>query len=245
MAGMQPKILCAHCGEELHWGDAACASCGVIIDWPKEFGVIASAVTKQQPSQSSKQKNASGILSSKLILGVIIGVAVAVVGYEIFFDKHAAVAPVTAQPLAATVQAMQQIQDLEKQLQANPNNSAVELELANLFHDNMMWNKAITHYKSYLNTNSKDANARVDLGICYKESNDLPEAKQQMQEALKYDPKHVLAHFNLGIVALTEGNLEESNKWFKKTIELAPNSDVGKRAQQLIEQHSSQPITLK
>jgi len=220
-------------------GDAVCPSCGVAVSWPKESGAIASAAAKQPSRQSSKQKYTSGISSSKLILGVIIGIAVAGVGYEIFFDKHATVAPVAAQPMAATGQAMQQIQDLEKQLQANPNNSAVELELANLFHDNMMWNKAITHYKSYLNTNFKDANARVDLGICYKESNDLPEAKQQMQEALSYDPKHVLAHFNLGIVALAEGKIEEANRWFKKTIELAPNSDVGKRAQQLIEQHSS------
>ena len=248
MAGVQPKILCAHCGAALHWGDVLCAACGVAVDWQIESGAAASTVTQRQSfpsSKQSKQKNESNFFSSKLILGFIIGVAVTVVGYELFFDKRTGVEPAIAQPMTANAQVMQQIQDVEKQLQANPNNSALELELANLFHDNMMWTKAITHYKSYLITNSKDANARVDLGICYKESNDLPDAKKQMLEALTYEPRHLLAHFNLGIVALTEGNLEESNTWFKKTIELAPNSDVGKRAQQLIQQHNSQPITRK
>ncbi len=247
MAGMQPKILCGHCGGELQWSDASCKSCGVAVEWQKNSDVVASTVTQRQSFHSSKsleKRNTSKMFSSQLIFGIIIGIAVSLVGYEIFLDKRTSIEPANAQPAAANVQAMQQIQDLEKQLQANPKNSSVELELANLFHDNMMWDKAIAHYKSYLIMNPTDANAHVDLGICYKESNNLPEAKKQMLEALSIEPKHVLAHFNLGIVTLAEGNLEESNTWFKKTIELAPNSDVGKRAQQLLKQHT-QSITLK
>jgi len=244
MAGMTPNILCPHCGAELHWGDASCTSCGAAIAWQKESPAPA-LKGKQQPSiHSSNKKTSSQKFSFPFIAGLVVGIVLSVVAYEIVLDKRTSIEPAIAQPAAAKVQAMQQIQNLEKQLQADPKNSAVELELANLFHDNMMWDKAIAHYKSYLSMNSTDANARVDLGICYKESNRLPEAKQQMQEALKYEPKHVLAHFNLGIVALSEGKFEEANAWFKKTIELAPNSDVGKRAQQLLEQHT-QPITLK
>ena len=61
-----------------------------------------------------------------------------------------------------------------------------------------------------------------------------------MKTALRYVPNHVNAHFNLGIVYLSEGNYQESTVWFKKTVALDPVGEVGKRAQQLLTQHNSQ-----
>jgi hypothetical protein len=37
--------------------------------------------------------------------------------------------------------------------------------------------------------------------------------------------------------------MKESNDWFRKTVALAPNSEVGKRAQQLLSQHSSTQLS--
>ena len=88
--------------------------------------------------------------------------------------------------------------------------------------------------------NPNDANARVDMGICYKELGNFTEAENAMKTALHYVPNHLNAHFNLGIVYLSEGNLQESNKWFKRTVALDPTSEAGKRAQQLLTQHNSQ-----
>jgi tetratricopeptide (TPR) repeat protein len=107
-------------------------------------------------------------------------------------------------------------------------------------HDGLFYEKAIPYYKIFLAKNPGDANARVDLGICYKELGNFSEAKKEMKEALKYVPKHLYAIFNLGIVCLSEGNLNEANEWFKKTVALDPTSEVGKRAQQLLTQHNSQ-----
>ena len=101
-------------------------------------------------------------------------------------------------------------------------------------------------YKRYLEKNAKDANARVDLGICYFENGDTEEAQKQMLVALKYDPKHLQAHFNLGIVNLKARRMQEANDWFKKTIALAPpNSEIGQQARQFLEQHSSPLIQNK
>jgi Flp pilus assembly protein TadD len=88
--------------------------------------------------------------------------------------------------------------------------------------------------------NPKDADARVDMGICYKELGNFKEAENEMKTALQYIPNHLNAHYNLGIVYLSEGNFQESNTWFKKTVALDPASEVGKRAQQLLTQHNSQ-----
>ena len=55
--------------------------------------------------------------------------------------------------------------------------------------------------------------------------------------ALEYQPKHQIAHLNLGIVNLTAGNLQKSKEWFQKAVQLNPNSDIGKRAQELLTTH--------
>ena len=142
--------------------------------------------------------------------------------------------------MAASAQLPVEIQELENSVAANPDNMSLTLQLANLFQDELLYEKAIPYYKTYLMMNLKDADARVDLGICYKEIGNFKEAENEMKKALQYDPNHLNAHFNLGIVYLSEGNVQESNKWFKKTVALSPRSEVGKRAQQLLTQHNPQ-----
>ena len=63
-------------------------------------------------------------------------------------------------------------------------------------------------------------------------------AVEAVELALKKHPDHQPAAFNLGIVTLTMGDLETSNKWFKRTVELNPSSDLGTRAKRILEQHS-------
>jgi tetratricopeptide (TPR) repeat protein len=145
----------------------------------------------------------------------------------------------TNQALAPQLQLPTDIQELENSVAANPDDMSLTLQLANALHDRLFYEKAIPYYKTYLVMNPKDANARVDMGICYKEIGNYIEAESEMKMALHYVPNHLFAHFNLGIVYLSEGNLEESNKWFKRTVALDPNSEVGKRAQQLLSQHNS------
>jgi len=51
-----------------------------------------------------------------------------------------------------------------------------------------------------------------------------------MEEAFKNAPKpHQPSAFNLGVVYLHLSELEESNKWFRKAVEINRESDLGKR----------------
>jgi tetratricopeptide (TPR) repeat protein len=183
---------------------------------------------------------------SKSILGAVVISALAVIGYEFFIDKGPRAGlpqQVLAQPVTLKgemAQKQAESQTLEKEVASHPNDMALTLQLANSLHDGLLYEKAIPYYKIFLAKNPSDANARVDLGICYKELGEFSEAKKEMKEALKYDPLHLHANFNLGIVCLSEGDFREANEWFKKTVALDPTSDVGKRAQQLLTQHNSQ-----
>ena len=248
MAGVKPKITCPQCGSALTLSDRLCPSCGVAIDWTDTGLSVEPAAQKNFPKRERREnkppgKNNSPGRVSKSVIGVIIVIALAVVTYESVVEKRPgadAVQPQAGQSMSAPQQLPAEVQELEKSVAANPGNMSLTLQLANSLHDLMMYEKAIPYYKTYLLVHPKDADARVDLGICYKELGNFADAKNEMLTALRYVPAHVFAHFNLGIVSLSEGNIQEANTWFKKTVALDPGSEVGKRAQQLLTQHNSQ-----
>jgi tetratricopeptide (TPR) repeat protein len=150
------------------------------------------------------------------------------------------VAPLDQTAPAPTMNAMAEIRALDERVNANPNDLGARLQYANILHDNAFFDKAIAAYRVYLAKRPSDANARVDLGVCLQATNANDEALAEMKRALKDDPKHVQAHFNIGIVLLKQQKLSEATEWFKKTVALAPNSEVGQRAQQLLSQHNPQ-----
>ena len=248
MAGMTPKIVCTQCGTALKRTDSLCPSCGVEVDWENTVQGVVPASRKntsgrESQNNSSQKKNHSAVWSSKSIFGALGVIAIAIVAYELLIVKPQGTVTVpqqASQPVIPPVQLSAEIQELEKAVEANPDDMSLTLQLANSFHDVLSFEKAIPYYKTYLMMNPKDADARVDMGICYKELGNFAEAKSEMKKALQYAPNHLNAHFNLGIVSLSEGNIEESNTWFKKTVALDPASEVGKRAQQLLIQHNSQ-----
>ncbi len=185
--------------------------------------------------------------------GFVAFLAVGVVSLQLLTAKKMENVPPThdQESTAANMQALQQIEEMEKRLVASPNDNTLLLQFANLLHDNRFYDKAIQRYTEYLRKNPTDVDARVDLGICYYETDRTGEAKQQMLKALEYDPRHLLGVFNLGIVNLriaqaemTAGNTERANKavqeandWFRKTVALDPNGSAGQRAQRLLTEH--------
>jgi tetratricopeptide (TPR) repeat protein len=256
VAGMKPQIVCTQCGSVLTRKEMLCPSCGVAVDWGETTTAVETASQKDTPKKEIRE-NISVTWSSRTILKTIVVIALAILGaivvivlaiaiYSALVEKRPGADVVqqqTSQPMSAPMQIPADIQELENSVAANPDDMSLMLQLANSLHDRLFYEKAIPYYKAYLVMNPKDANARVDLGICYKELGSFTEAENEMKTALHYVPNHLLAHFNLGIVYLSEGNIQESNIWFKRTVALDPSSEVGKRAQQLLTQHNSQSTT--
>jgi tetratricopeptide (TPR) repeat protein len=248
VVGMKPQIICTQCGSALTRNDVLCPSCGISVEWADTVTAVEPASHKNTPKKETQEnklqsKNISAILSSKSIFGVVAVIALAFIAYVLLIDKRPVVdagQQSASQPMSAPVQLPAEIQELESSVAANPDDMSLTLQLANSYHDRLLYDKAIPYYKTYLIMNPKDADARVDMGICYKELGNFTEAENEMKTALHYIPNHLNAHFNLGIVYLSEGNLEESNIWLKRTVALDPGSEVGKRAQQLLTQHNSQ-----
>lgn len=241
MVGARPKIYCAQCNAELKWNATSCPSCGVEIDWP---GMSLPSSEKSKRRDGRHREEASRAWPSKAIAGAIVVAAIAVIVYEGVngsrSNSGAGGSLSSGEVRANDAQAAKDMQVLEQNVAAHPEDASLTLQLANALQDHSMFEKAVHYYSVYLTKNPTNADARVDMGICYKELNDLVEAEKQMKQALNVVPGHVNATFNLGIVCRDEGKIQESNEWFQKAAALDPNGEVGKRAKQLLAEHNSQ-----
>ena len=230
-----------------------CNECGYKFE--KEYKFCPECGTKVSGSKHSNVKNTDLKVSSagdktlnpKVLYGILIG-GFAVIAIIILTSGILDSAPVNTPVInqnqvqpntnsGVNLNNMQMINDLEAKINSNPEDYKSILELAHLKNDSGLFEAAIVNYKTYLDNNPKDADARVDMGVCYFNLQDFPNAIKEMETALKYVPNHQIAHLNLGVVNLSAGNIEKSKEWLKKAYDLNPTSEVGKKAEQLLNNH--------
>ncbi len=258
---LSSPVTCEVCGHRNAHSGSFCEACGAKLPGRRD----SSASEKTSNVQSSKQKR--GPSKTKLetwhyVLGAMV---VGLAGFFIYMEasREAPTSSTTqqsmpmqfpnAQPATPpSKDILDAITRLEGTVKGNPNDPGAKLLLANALHDagthdGSYFPRAIETYKAYLKQNPGDPNARVDLGICYFELGKLDSTQSgslfslaidEMESTLKANPKHQPGAFNLGIVYLYTGNIQQSNKWFSKSVELNPESDLGKRAKGILEQHS-------
>ncbi len=230
-----------------------CNECGYKFE--KEYKFCPECGTKVFGSKNSKSKNVESkvatdgdkTLDPKVLYGILIG-GFAVIAIIILTSGVLDSAPVNTSVMnqnqvapntnsGVNLNNMQMINDLEVKIKQNPEDYKSLLELAHLKNDSGLFEAAIQNYKTYLDKNPKDADARVDMGVCYFNLRDYPNAIKEMETALTYVPNHQIAHLNLGVVNLSAGNIEKSKEWLKKAYDLNPTSEVGKKAEQLLNNH--------
>lgn len=240
------NIYCKNCGELISKTDKFCPQCGVSVSTTKTNKKEKKEFKNDQPS--TKMKSHSVEQGNKKISGVkifyltfiLIVVGLLIVYSSGIFDKppvSASTQNVNNNPHSGVdLKYLQRINQLEEELKTQPDNDKL-IELAHLLNDSGFKDKAIEKYLSYLKQNPKDADVLVDLGVCYYELGKNEDAIRYMKEALKYQPKHQIAHLNIGIVSLASNKHDEAIQWWKKAVEINPGSEIGKRAQELINSH--------
>lgn len=267
--GDHDELTCSSCGTVNKPGAERCKRCGsdLRVHSAAMPGTAPAAPKQAKRDQRSSKRELKSLpfLKSWKPAAALVVIVVAAVLVDNYVSKEnipekapeQQQAAVPQQPAGANMAALPQIQDMEAHVKANPADLGSTLQLANFLSDNRFYDKAITYYQAYLKKKPKDTNARVDMGICYKEIGQYDTSMREMKKALEYEPKHLFATFNLGIVALDEAKMymdqgqmdkanefiSESNDWFKKTVALAPTSEVGKKAQQMLSQHSSSQLS--
>jgi tetratricopeptide (TPR) repeat protein len=262
------KIICNNCGEENDLENINCYECGAkltdsitreieqkpvnqhekITSNVKSGPVVKSAKTKKNKieSKSFHAIKVKSLNKAKTIAIISIGTGLAILMLIFSGLLNTLIVPGntssvnTSQNSGIDVKNLKKINDLEAVVKTNPLDTASILELANLKNDAGMFEQAIVNYKQYLSLVPNDPAARIDMGICYYNLQNFDTAINEMEQALKYDPKLQIGYLNLGIVNLAAGKMEKSQEWLKKAVNIDPNSENGKKAQELLSSHNNQ-----
>ena len=246
------QITCEVCGERNPQGARICGSCGARL--PGAVARRAEAKSgrkprKKQDLRASRDRARSGRRFEpwQIVSAVAVLVLVAYfVSSEVSRDR-AGMESRPPQGGAAPGMSSPDVAPFEQAVEENPGDPQALLKLANVLHDSKDFPRAIEFYKKYLEIEADNPDARVDLGICYFElaradtihgGAFYEAAIQEMETVFKQHPTHQHAAFNLGIVHLTFGDLKESNRWFRRAVEVDASSDLGVRAKHLLEQHA-------
>jgi tetratricopeptide (TPR) repeat protein len=182
-----------------------------------------------------------------LISGAVFGLLIGwMIGSQQASPAVAPQAAAAAAPPAAQDQAQgqpaappldtQRAAELQKTADADPKNAAVRTELANLYFNAERFEQAIPLYEAVLKLTPRDVNASTDLGVCYYYTQQDDRALAQFDHSLSIDPKHVKTLFNQGIVrAFGKQDLTSATESWQKVLAIAPDSEEGKRAKQIID----------
>jgi tetratricopeptide (TPR) repeat protein len=212
----------------------------------------------QKPAKQTRKPDGSAVKNIGVWQIISVVAVLALLSYLVYMQIGGEKSPVPPAGPAGNAQGMSplsgigiqpvDLKPLEDAVRARPSDAGAQLMLANALHDNRMLPRAVEAYGKYLTMRPKDPDARTDLGICYfqmaqadslNRESLLHHAVSAMEEAFNSAPRpHQPSAFNLGVVYLHLSELEESNKWFRKAVEINRESDLGKRAQNMITQHA-------
>ncbi len=252
---------CPQCGAPVEFIEAhhSCPSCGHTNAHPGDFcescgsRLIPNATPRKAEQRPAVKKKTD---PTHIAVGIV---AVLSLGYFVYSEvtrpfpdnTKAQAPPAQAPDMDHTDE--EEITRLEQLVDAHQHDTLMVLELANRLHDAGLKQprylpRAINAYTRYLALQPSDPDARVDRSICYFEMGRLDSSRSseyfqkaiaEMEDVFKSHPTHQSSAFNLGIVYLFAGDMKRSTQWFLTTVQMNPESDLGKRADNLLKQHSN------
>lgn len=96
-------------------------------------------------------------------------------------------------------QVRQQLDMLKKQIEQNPNDFDALVQLGNMYMDVSKFPQAIDYFKRALAVR-EEPSVRTDLGICYKQSGQMQDARDAFRKVATEQPDQWQAVYNLAIV---------------------------------------------
>ncbi len=129
-----------------------------------------------------------------------------------------------------------QVQGLEKRLKTVPNDTTHLIRLAELYQDGHQSDKAIPHYKHYLELHPKNHQAWLDLANCYGKQNNWQGALTATEGLLKTYPDDSFGKYNLGAIHANMGQFQAAREIWTQLAKLRDNPHIVAMARQSLEQ---------
>ena len=96
--------------------------------------------------------------------------------------------------------------------------------------------KAREHYLEAIKFSPAYSLAYHGLGLAWKATNHMEEAAEALKKAIENAPKFAQAHYDLGEVLLELNQSSLARLAFREVINLVPESDLGRKAQQRLKE---------
>jgi tetratricopeptide (TPR) repeat protein len=169
-----------------------------------------------------------------VILGWILGSQSA--GPAAARSPQAVAAAPAASPAALPALDARRVADLEQQANARPTDVAIRIELGNVYYDAERFDAAIPWYLAALALDPTSIDASTDLAVCYYYTNQIDQALAQLDRSLEMNPDHAKTLLNQGIIrAFGREDLTGATASWQRVVDVAPNTEEGRRAQQLLD----------
>ena len=133
------------------------------------------------------------------LIGLVVGLAAGVFLSPLIIKKE-------QKPAVPTMESMQDkfnqvIADKIDQLNNDPTNPGLKIEIANSYFDTGKYEEAAIFYKSALESKPGDIMVMTDLGVCYRRLGQPDEAIKWFREAVNIKPDHTVAWYNIGVTS--------------------------------------------
>ncbi len=183
------------------------------------------------------------------IIAAVLGIATAIYFFSRKPDKYAAnphqpqeqqSAADSSAMYAKRMKYQPLIDSLLGVIAVNPNDDQTHLMLGNVYYESEYWEKAKSEYEYFLNKHEDDVDARVDYAyVLAQTTGDFKASVEEINKALKYDPEHINALFNAGILTIRadvddrKKAAEDAMPYFTRALAAAQKQHNDKMAEQI------------
>jgi len=243
---MTDTIHCPDCGHVNPAGSTSCEACNYPFTAPapsRPAGAEGGA-TPAMPPPRRRPPRARPM--PKQSMGLWVGFAVILAGVLIYIgvtsvrNRNQPAPPVEG----SSVSQQEAADRFRHALEHDSTDVEARLGLADVLFDTGNWDEAIVNYDKVLAVDSSRVGAIVDLGVCYYNTGRTAQAENLFELALKREPHHPVALFNLGIVNEQRKNYDASLRYFHQLLESGPPESMREpvlQAMQRVLQASGRP----
>jgi cytochrome c-type biogenesis protein CcmH/NrfG len=122
-------------------------------------------------------------------------------------------------------------------LKANPQDVETLAQIGNMYYDAQQYPVAVDYYGKALAIEPKNVSVRTDMGTAFLYMNDVDRAIQEFQTAIKDNPKHGQAMFNLGMAQWRgKGDMQGAVATWEKLLKTVPDFPERANVEQMITQ---------
>jgi tetratricopeptide (TPR) repeat protein len=190
-------------------------------------------------------------LKNETILIAIVALIVGLLGGYLVFTissngKNPQVGPAMPTGAGSPTDYTRRIAEAEKIVAQDPKNLNVWISLGNDYFDTEQAQKAINAYGKALELDPNNTSVLTDQGVMFRKVGWYDKAIVNFERALKIDPKHLQTLYNIGLVyTLDMKQPEKGIPYWKKFIDIDPNSPTSIQIKGMIDQYGKPAPTVK